>query len=196
MAFTDLKTLTPRKKQILDTAQQLFSQQGFVSASMRDLAKELDIKPPSLYSHYDSKNDILWEIALRCAQEFFQHVLPLAQGAALPEVRLKKMIRAHVEIIVKNMDASAIFFHEWQMLEGEKKEIYSALIQEYEATFAGVIKEGIASGIFRDIPTKFMTSTLLSAINWIQLWYKPEGKMSVEDISKEFQSFIIIGLLV
>ena len=195
IAFPERKALSPRKQQILDTAQQLFNRQGFVSASMRDLAKELNIKPPSLYSHYESKNEILWEIAMRCTFEFFDHVIPHATGDGSPEVRLKKMIEAHVEVIIKNIDASAIFFHEWQQLEGERKEEYAGLIQQYESTFVKVVKEGMASGIFKEIPAKFTVSTILSAINWIQLWYKPEGKMRVEDISKTFQAFILGGLL-
>lgn len=193
----DLKTLSPRKQEILEVAQRLISQDGYDGASMRQIAEELGIKTASLYSHYNSKDDMLWEIAIRCAHEFHAHVLPIEQMDASVEERLGKMVRMHAELIIRNIDAAAIFFYEWKHLEEGKegrKAYYQGHIERYERAFINVIEEGIEQKIFREVPVKFMTYTLLNSINWIKNWYRPSGKMKVKEIADEFEAFVLNGL--
>ena len=185
MPFSNIKVISKRKQEILDRAQELFNQKGYVAASMRELADELHIKPASLYSHYKSKEEILWEIALRCAKEFHDAVLPLADQDMDPTNQLSKMIQTHVEVIIRNIDAAGIFFKEWEKLNDPKRSSYAKLIQQYEEAFAGVIRKGIDQEVFQAMPAKFATSMLLSSINWIQHWYKPRGKMKVSEIAKD-----------
>ena len=46
------------KKRILDEALTLFSEKGYASVFVADIAKAVGIKAPSLYKHYKSKQDI------------------------------------------------------------------------------------------------------------------------------------------
>lgn len=51
--------MTYAKDRVLRTAGRMFSERGFDSVSMRDLALELNIQAPSLYSHFPSKEALL-----------------------------------------------------------------------------------------------------------------------------------------
>ncbi|MBP7177168.1 MAG: TetR/AcrR family transcriptional regulator [Thermoclostridium sp.] len=55
------------KTKILDRALELFTLKGYFSCSMDDIAKAVDIKKPSLYFHYPSKESIF--------QAIFQSIL-------------------------------------------------------------------------------------------------------------------------
>jgi TetR/AcrR family transcriptional regulator, cholesterol catabolism regulator len=192
--FSHISPLSDRKQEILNEATALFSQKGYVAASMRDLAKQLNIKPASLYSHYDSKEVILWEIALRCARDFHDAVLPLAAGQGSPGERLEGMIRAHLAAIIRNMDAASIFFREWAHLNEPLRTEYAGLIARYEAGFASVIQEGIDEGSLRDLRPKFVTAVLLSSVNWIHQWYRPSGSMSQAVIGDQLVLLLLSGL--
>ena len=50
---------TERKREILSTSQKLFRENGYTTTSVRDIAKALNIEAASLYSHIESKEDIL-----------------------------------------------------------------------------------------------------------------------------------------
>lgn len=50
------------KWKIFITAVRMFSDFGYEKTSMRDIAKEVGIKPASLYNHFESKDDILMHI--------------------------------------------------------------------------------------------------------------------------------------
>lgn len=195
MKLETLKPLSPRKQEILQAAQTLFSEKGYVAASMRDLAETLHIKPASLYSHYKSKEDMLWDIALRCAYAFLDRVLPMAEAHTSPEERLTQMVKAHVEVIIQNIEASAIFFREWRHLEPTRYQTYSGYIEAYEGAFSNVLEAGVASGVFRDVSTRFTTRMLLSAANWVHLWYQQDGPWKADRIANEISDFVLHGTM-
>jgi AcrR family transcriptional regulator len=50
------------KDRILEAAVQLFSDRGYDSVSMRDIANLVGIKAPSIYNHFGSKQELLYTI--------------------------------------------------------------------------------------------------------------------------------------
>jgi AcrR family transcriptional regulator len=190
----EIKEISSRKQEILDAAQQLFSEKGFVAASMRDLATALGIRPASLYSHYKSKDEILWEIAIRAAQNFYERVDPILASETPPLPKLDAMMQAHTQAMIANIDASAIFFTEWKRLEDEKRQQFAEIIATYEGKFIGVLKAGMTQGVFRNGDPRFLTSMLLSTVNWMPTWYRPDGKMSPADIAQASANFVLKGL--
>lgn len=195
MAQDTLPPLSERKQQILDAAQHLFSHKGYEVASMRDLADDLQIKAASLYSHYSSKDEMLWEIAIRAKQAFFHKVLPLALGEVDVNTRLRQMIFAHVKVIIENINASAIFFEEWKHLNEPRRSEFARHQDNYEKSFQAVIEQGISQGIFRQQNALFAARSLLSGINWIHKWYKPTGKMKAAEVAEQAADFALAALL-
>jgi AcrR family transcriptional regulator len=55
MASTATDELTPRARQIVNTARDLLEEEGLDALSMRNLAARLGIRAPSLYKHFPSK---------------------------------------------------------------------------------------------------------------------------------------------
>ncbi|MFK7969785.1 MAG: TetR/AcrR family transcriptional regulator [Bacteroidia bacterium] len=196
MPTTLVHPLSNRKEEILQEAQALFSAKGYSSASMRVLAEKLDIKPASLYSNFKSKEIMLWEIALRCAQAFFEKVEPIAEKALSPKQKLESMLDAHIDVIIENQDVSAIFFEEWKHLEGTHLADFKALRERYENLFIDVIKAGKKSGAFNSFPNRFLTHTLFASVNWVSRWYKPNGEMTVKEVKQTTKNILFGGLLI
>ncbi|GAB4410891.1 MAG: hypothetical protein OHK0039_15620 [Bacteroidia bacterium] len=198
LAFT-LMTLTasdlsPRQQEILDAARQLFSRQGYPAATMRDLARQLGLQPASLYSHYGAKEDMLWEIARRCADEFEAEVAVLADDAAPAPLRLARMIGAHLEVMVRNLDAAAIFLHEWIHLGEPHRSIYAARLRAYEAGFECVIAQGVAEGSFRPVHPRLIAHTLLAALNGIRHSYKSGQDLPPDLVQQQLTQWLLHGL--
>lgn len=57
-----------RKREILDTAMQLFAERGFEATSLRDIAKHMGITPGLVYHYFDSKQK-LFDQAMECYVE-------------------------------------------------------------------------------------------------------------------------------
>lgn len=57
-----MKTTPATKAKILEISITLFAKNGFAETSIRDIAKEANIKSSSIYYHFASKDEILYEI--------------------------------------------------------------------------------------------------------------------------------------
>ena len=183
-----------RKKQIELTATELFMSRGYAATSMRDLATALGIEAASLYSHIKSKEEILQKICFRMAEEFFAAIKEIEGKALTAEQKLKAAVHAHLDVITKDTAASAVFFNEWRHLSEPFLGDFLRMREEYEQHFIDIIKLGITNGEFQSIDHKFGMLTIISSLNWVHNWYKPQGKMSIDEIKHELSSTLIEGL--
>lgn len=186
---------TARKIQIRETAEKLFSQKGYLATSMRDLAEALEIEPASLYSHISSKEDLLWRIADRSAKEFFEAIQPIFEAELNTQVKLEKMIVAHVEVICKNIDAAAVFFTEWRHLGEPKKSEYDQTRETYEDMFRKVVRQGFEENLFLNYDERFSTRAILSALNWTHTWYRADGELRPHEIGTRLGDILLKGLI-
>ena len=85
------------KERILLAAVQLFSDVGFDNVSMRDIAKIAGIQAPSIYNHFESKQQLLSSI-----YEYFTK----NQAAAIPDVAelLEKAATSPVADIISRLE--------------------------------------------------------------------------------------------
>lgn len=60
-----------KKEEILEAAYKHFSRKGY-NVSMADIAKEVGIKPPSLYSHFTSKDEIVYLIVEKEIVKYYE----------------------------------------------------------------------------------------------------------------------------
>ncbi|MBR0570986.1 TetR family transcriptional regulator [Microvirga sp. STS03] len=189
-----MEVILSRKEQIEQTATALFKNRGFSATSMRDLANQLGIEAASIYSHIKSKEEILQRVCFRMANEFFEAIDQADVRNASASERLQAAIIAHVKVLTKNTEASAVFLHEWRHLSEPHHAEFLALRNRYEVHFREIIREGIKAGEFKVPDEKFAVLTILSALNWIHTWYKPEGKMNAEEIATNLATMLLNGL--
>ncbi len=183
-----------RKEQIFLVAERLFREKGFMATSMRDIAGELGIEAASLYSHIKSKDEILETICFRMADQFqsaFEEVNDIYFNA---EEKLKMAIASHVKILANDLNASSVFIREWRHLNEIKLHEFIVLRNKYESEFRKILETGEEENIFEVVDNKFAVLTILSSLNWITEWYKPEGSMSPDEIAEQLFNFILTGL--
>lgn len=190
-----VKSTTERKAQILAVAERLFNEKGYLATSVRDLADGLGMEAASLYSHFKSKDEILWHVAERCAEDFFASIEPIAASQLHTQKKLTDMIVAHVGVITRNIDASAVFFREWRHLPEPRRSNYAALRNRYEGIFRAVVRKGIEENLFKNHDEGFSTRTIMSALNWTHTWYRADGELSPEEIGQHLAGILLQGLV-
>lgn len=189
-----METVLSRKEQIEQTATALFKKRGFAATSMRDLANELGIEAASIYSHIKSKEEILQRVCFRMANEFFDAIDKADNRKASATERLQQVIKSHVQVLTNNTEASAVFLHEWRHLSEPFLSDFLALRDRYEMHFREIIRAGIEAGEFTVPDEKFAVLTILSSLNWLHTWYKPDGKMKPEEIAANLAIMLLNGL--
>jgi len=184
-----------RKEQIKKVAQNMFRERGYSATSMRDLANAVGIEAASLYNHIKSKEDILQQICFEIADEFFNAINAVKELDVSAEDKLKQAILEHVKVITNHLDASAVFLHEWRFLSEPSLSEFKKLRDNYEQEFQKIILQGKVEGRFKAVDEKFYCLTLFSALNWIYDWYKPNGKLSPEEIAEQLSHLLLDGII-
>jgi AcrR family transcriptional regulator len=183
-----------RKQQIIEKATQLFQKQGYAATSMRDLAGYIGIEAASLYSHIKSKEEILQTICFQMANDFFQSIEAIELEKLGADDKLKKAVISHVIVLTKDSAASAVFFSEWRHLSEPYLKDFLSMRNNYENKFIQILIDGYKEGVFKKMDAKFTVLALLSSINWMPSWYKPEGKLTPEEIAENVTDVFINGL--
>lgn len=129
------------KEKILIEALTLFSENGYESVSVNQIALAVGIKAPSLYKHYKSKKDIFNAIVVNMQDRYLEFAKGLEMNGILPEQDKERFINiSEIELIKLGKNMFIYFLHdEFQskfrkMLTIEQfknKELASEYIKQY-----------------------------------------------------------------
>lgn len=185
-----------RRREIEDAASVLFRERGYAGTSVREIARSLDIQGASLYEHVTSKHDVLWAIIDRMAGRF-ERAADLAETAAAPHpaARLLRLVRAHVEVVTDDPGAASVFVHEWRSLSDDRRAVIEHRRDQYEARFRSVIAEGIAGSAFATTDPPAASAFILTALNGLVSWYRPDGRLCPADIQELFSDLALRALI-
>jgi AcrR family transcriptional regulator len=183
-----------RKEQIINTAELLFKEKGYMATTMRDIAKCEGVEAASLYSHIKSKDEILITICFHMADQFEMAIREVNDIYFNAEEKIRMAIKNHINIITNDLNASAVFIKEWRHLPEPELSMFIHRRHDYEDEFKIILQQGVDENVFEDVNKKFAVLTILSTISWIVEWYKPDGSMTPDEISEKLSDFILTGL--
>jgi AcrR family transcriptional regulator len=180
------------KADVVEAAGRLFASRGYHGTSMRDLGKELGLLGSSLYAHVDSKQDLLVEVVEEGARLFGASAESALAGGGTPRERLKNLIAGHVEVVLDHLDIARTFLNEARMLDGPHRSKVIDARDHYESMFRLVLREGAGDGSFRaDLDPKSASIFILSVLNAIERWYRPEGALDRSALVEELTRFVL-----
>lgn len=180
-----------RKANLLESAVALFSRKGYHGTTVRDIAEDTGMLSGSLYAHISSKEDLLFEIVIRAADQFQQAVEPIADGPGTSEQKLRQAMRAHVRVVAASVEAATVFMHEWKALSPDRRAVVAERRNEYERLLARIIRQGVESGEFRQLDEKFARLLVLSAVNFLYEWYDPNGPLKPDAVADKYADLIL-----
>ena len=177
-----------RRQAIEDVASELFREHGYAGTSIRDIARALSVQGASLYAHVTSKEDVLWAIVDRAATRFERAADAAESNAEVthpgdPVEALAELVRAHVDVLTRDVGEASVFVHEWRALGAGRRDQILERRDAYQARFRRRIEDGIAVGGFAMTDPAVATNTLLSAMNGLATWYDPAGRLGADRIA-------------
>ena len=95
MKIKDEKQIEAKKKQILDIAETIITEEGIENLSVRKIAARLNQTPGILYHYFKDKEAVLAAIVERGYQEILAVIRETAKDTDPPEKRLDRLPAAH-----------------------------------------------------------------------------------------------------
>jgi TetR/AcrR family transcriptional regulator, cholesterol catabolism regulator len=183
-----------RRRQIEDVASALFSSRGYAATSMRDIARALDLQGGSLYAHIPSKEAVLAAIVEEAAEDFHAAVGPIARRQGPAADRLAEMVAAHIRVVTGGRERAKVFLFEWTFLGEDRRAAVTRSRAAYQGYFEQVVAEGTAAGEFVASDPKLAAVFVLSAMNAMAYWYRPEGPLGPDALAGHYAELFLGGL--
>lgn len=175
---------------VVRAAGRLFADRGYHGTSMRDLGKELGLLGSSLYSHVSSKQDLLVEVVEEGARLFEESAERALAVAGKASDRLDALIAGHVDVVIENIDVARTFLNEARVLDAAHRSRIVHARDHYEEAFRGVIRDGKRDGSFSaDVDPKTASIFILSILNAVERWYRPDGPLDRDALVAELARF-------
>jgi len=199
------ETLVDSRQEILRTAARLFQQRGYDATSMNDVAAALKLSKGGLYHHFQSKDEILFEIMNHAMELTQERVISPVRAIADPADRLRALIRLHLEVVLSPRDREiTVMLHENHPLPPVLRKRINARKKEYIH-----FVEGLIGDVQKDaqkeshrghhaggaVSPRAAAFALLGMINWIYQWYKPEGDLQANNLIPQFTDLVFGGIL-
>lgn len=173
----------------MQAAAALFAQRGYHATTMQDLTEATGLTAGGLYHYIGSKDQLLLAICDTLMEPLLAEAEALDLDALEPDVALRALVRAWVAQVATHREHMIVFLQERHVIEGESqwREI-AASRKRFERlldrTLARVDEAAPAGAGFPD--RRLTTFALLGMVNHLPQWYRPRGRLSIEQIATGF----------
>ncbi|MDX1447678.1 MAG: TetR/AcrR family transcriptional regulator [Acidimicrobiia bacterium] len=184
-----------RRDQILSSAARVFARDGFHAARMDDIAAELHLTKAALYYYCDSKEDLFVKVIesrVGLALEALEQLDPDASAAE----RVRQAIHVHLRVFHEHPDIYTMFLGErLHSISAEAAAVVDAMGRKFERRWAGILEDGVAEGEFRqDLDIDVTVKASLSMCNMTLTWFRPDGRLSIEQLADHFSDLVLGGI--
>ncbi len=188
-----------RKEQILEAARRLFAAQGFHTTRMSDIARAVGVSQGTLYHYFRSKDELFMALLSTWAGRLEVAIMGLPDVPASATDRLWMMNQVALAFLEADEELLPVMVEFWAyaLRHPAAAASFRSLFQTMQQSFTAIINEGIASGEFRSIDVKTLSTLPLIILDGVVLLSLVVGKDLVqpEQVIRKAQQLILDGLL-
>lgn len=183
------------REHILEAAVQMFAQYGYHAAPLRDIARIAGIQAASIYHHYPNKQALLVEIMETHMQRLNTGLEHILREYDDPLQRLQEAIAHHIRLHTTYKQEFFIIDTEIRALEGESRPYILSLRDTYEKLLQELLRNGMERGVFRQSDVKVASYAIIAMCTAVATWFKPDGRLSTQQVITIYRQIIAQGLL-
>ena len=183
-APTELKSevVAFKRRRILEISAQLFFEQGYEGTTLDNVAGQLKVTKPYLYSYFPNKGQILFEI---CQTGIRESLAALDEALALnspPGVRLRRAIERVAQIVIDRRAHVVVYIREEKNLPEADAQRILEQRRTFDRRLAALLSEGAKRGDFEVEEPSVAAITIGGIVSWLPRWYVPTGTLSAAEV--------------
>jgi AcrR family transcriptional regulator len=184
-----------RYRTILETAARLIRERGYEGTSMQEIAAACRLTKAGLYHHIQNKEQLLFAIMNYGMDLFEGQVLEKVKDIADPVERLSACMRRNIELVTHGASKEVIIIlHEHATLTGEAREFIDRRKKHYVRFLEDTFSEAVKLGRMRPVDPTIVAFSFLGMVLWVYKWFKPDGRLSEEQIADGMVELFVRGL--
>jgi AcrR family transcriptional regulator len=189
-----------RRRQLLDTACEVFAERGFHATSMEDVASRAGVTKPVLYQHFPSKRALFVELLDDVGHQLLGELAVATSAAHTGRERVEEGFAAYFRFVTRNEAAFRLLFGASARNDPEFTEVVERVLDETADAISGLIDIegtaehrrvlahaliGIAEATSRDALTEEGTALEPTRLaNWVSelVWFGLRGVRADEPL--------------
>lgn len=187
-----------RVAEVERVAARLFATKGYERTNFEDVAAELDLRGPSLYHYFSSKEELLRRCLRSSSDEVLRRLRAIADREAPAARVLHALFHEQVLIEVRDFPEFAALFLRMPASTPELQEIVLDVRRAHAQIFEQVARRvaahtGPPTGpgtVDRD-RWRVRLSVVFGALAYVPEWYDPAGPMGPETLADEMADTLL-----
>jgi len=176
---------------IVDAAARVFERRGYADATLDNIAAEAGITKPTVYQYVRSKQHLLEIIVEQVIYPLRFGIQEILQSSAGAPEKLDSYVRMHVRAATQYRVFYQVVLADQHQLSEVGLRNYVSWARQVDRATADLLEQGIAAGFVRadiDVPT--MVNLMNSTLTSIARWYRPDGRLTPDQIVDEVTKFL------
>ena len=190
MAHSNLKSPFDREEQfaakrraVILSAASAFRRRGYHNTSMRDIGETLGLTKAALYYYVKNKEEILFESHVMAYDEMDDILKAKREDKQSALDHLDVIFRAFVKLLTQS---GVSILSDVDSLSGERQSEILRRRQNIEKAVTKIVNQGQKDGSIRGGDARLHVFFFMGALNWLNVWYDPTGRLKGEDIADHF----------
>jgi AcrR family transcriptional regulator len=153
------------RREILNSARDLFIDGGYEKFSMRRLAEKIDYSPTTIYHYFKNKDDLLYAICEEVAEQFLVRIRYFKSVQSKPYEALRQAMLYLVEFAFDNPNQYKVFFLTRPNIYGTQKEFMKRESMARNSYFElrEIVRACVKTGKLRNMDIDVLTQVIATA---------------------------------
>lgn len=148
---TDPKLVEERRGQIVRAAVKLFSEDGYYTTTIQQIARQAGISTGLIYQYFRDKDDILF-LSLKMVLDTYEHEIPSQlDGLTDPVERLCVSVWAYCHIVDRLREATVLAYRSTKSLRADRRVLIKDAETRTNRLIEKCIKACVDSGTMREV---------------------------------------------
>ncbi len=190
------KLVDLRRRQIIDGAIRVFTEKGFHSATVREIADAAELTMGSLYNYIRSKEDIVYIVYDYITKILKEEVIDALVGIRDPKERLKAALRQNLNKIYEHQDVVMFIYKASTFLDRESLHEVLARETEYIELFENLLRDYFKGMEVDETRLRLAADllTYLPVIVTFRRWSLRRRFESMDIVMKGIHDFVLHGI--
>lgn len=143
-----------RKREIVLVALEVFAEFGFEATSISRIAEAAGVSKGSIYLYFDSKEELIVEVACAWVAAVEQRISPLLDENPDPLIRLRTLFRESTAAFIENPRMIMLFLGIVQVTLRDRAlldrlDLMRKVSAPFRRAILAILLDGVSAGIFR-----------------------------------------------
>jgi AcrR family transcriptional regulator len=178
-------------QRLTQAALECFAERGFHGTTTRQIADRVDMSPAAIYTHFKSKDQLLFLIMRMTLEEGLRRLTKAVAENDDPQKQLFAAVKAVVSFNAEWHTAARVANHEIPALRGQPRTSIRSLRRRIEKAMEDTIDRGVKAGELETEDVRAASFAILSMAIGVSRWFVPGGRLSADEIGSLYANLTV-----